>query len=152
MKIISHRALLDDATSMPNTINAVKEVKSRGLDVEVDVWGNKDGVLFLGHEIPGEKTPLEFLKDPKIWVHAKNEFALEILYDTEVNYFFQSNDLFSVTSKGYIWAHIESEPIIENAVYCAFNLFQLKQLRKKISSPFGICTDLPLTARDVFNA
>jgi len=37
MKIISHRALLDDVTSMPNTINAVKEVKSRGLDVEVDV-------------------------------------------------------------------------------------------------------------------
>ena len=40
-----------------------------------------------------------------------------------------NDDRFAVTFNGYNWVHIESTPIINNAIYCAFSLNQLKQLK-----------------------
>ena len=61
------------------------------------------------------------------------------------------DDPFIVTSKGFNWVHIELTPIINNAIYCAFSLNQLKQLKLKVKFPTGVCTDFPLAVRDIFN-
>ena len=61
------------------------------------------------------------------------------------------DDPFTITSKGVNWVHIESTPIINNAIYCAFSLNQLKQLKSKVKFSIGVCTDFPLAVRDIFN-
>ncbi len=61
------------------------------------------------------------------------------------------DDPFTITSKGFNWVHIESNSIINNAIYCAFSLNQLKQLKSKVKFPIGVSTDFPLAGRDIFN-
>ena len=61
------------------------------------------------------------------------------------------DDPFIVTSKGFNWVHIELTPIINNAIYCAFSLNQLKQLKAKVKISIGVCTDFPLAVCDIFN-
>lgn len=61
------------------------------------------------------------------------------------------DDPFTVTSKGFNLVHIESTPIINNAIYCAFSLNQLKPLKSKEKFPIVVCTDFPLAVLDIFN-
>lgn len=61
------------------------------------------------------------------------------------------DDPFTVTSKGFNWVHIESTTIFNNAIYCAFSLNQLKQLKLKVKFPIEVCTDFPLAVCDIFN-
>ena len=150
--IISHQARLKGpGYSAENTIAGTELALNEGINVEVDVWGDSKGKLALGHDKPGDIVSIDFLSNPRIWVHAKDKYALEILYKSEVNYFFHQGDPFTVTSKGYNWVHIESTPLINNAIYCAFSLKQLKQLKSKVKFPIGVCTDFPLAVSDIFN-
>ena len=55
------------------------------------------------------------------------------------------------TSIGFNLVHIESTPIINNAIYFAFSLNQLKKLKSKVKFPIGVCTDFPLALGDIFN-
>tara|TARA_B100000073_G_scaffold242190_1_gene203150 strand:- start:1742 stop:1990 length:249 start_codon:yes stop_codon:yes gene_type:complete len=61
------------------------------------------------------------------------------------------DDPFTVNSKGFNWVHIELTPIINNAIYSAFSLNQLKQLKSKVKFSIGVCTDFPLAVPDIFN-
>ena len=153
MIIISHRGKLNGSSfSKENTINTIDYTLSKGIHVEVDVWGDNNNQLAIGHDNPDEYTSIDYLSNSRIWVHAKNNYALEILYKTDVNYFYHQDDAFTVTSKGYNWAHIDTTPLISNTVYCAFSLNQLEKLKSKGSQPIGVCTDFPLAALDIFNA
>ncbi len=58
---------------------------------------------------------------------------------------------FTVSSKGFNYLHIESTLIINNAIYYAFSLNQLKQLNSKVKFPIGVCTDFLLAVCDIFN-
>ena len=61
------------------------------------------------------------------------------------------DNTFTVSSKGFNYLHIESTLIINNAIYYAFSLNQLKQLNSKVKFPIGVCTDFLLAVRDIFN-
>ena len=61
------------------------------------------------------------------------------------------DDPFTITSKGLNWVNIESNPIINNAIYCALSLNQLKQLKSKVKFPIGVSTDFPLAGCDFVN-
>lgn len=153
MIIISHRGRLNGlAFSAENTKYAIDLAISKGIHVEIDVWGDRKSRLALGHDNPDEFISLNYLSNPNIWVHAKNHYALELLYKKDVNYFYHQSDAFTVTSKGYNWAHIDTLPLINNTIYCAFTLDELEKLKSKITSPIGICTDFPMAALDIFNA
>ena len=58
---------------------------------------------------------------------------------------------FTVSYKDFNWVHIESIPIIFNAIYSGFILNQLKQLKSKEKFPIWVCTDFPLAVREIFN-
>ena len=57
---------------------------------------------------------------------------------------------FTVTSKVFNCLHIESTLIINNAIYSAFSLNQLKQLKSKVKFPIGVCTEFLLAVRYIF--
>jgi hypothetical protein len=115
MKLIAHRGLYDgpdrDKENAPGQLLKAVEL---GYDCEVDVWHTEEG-FFLGHDAPTYPTTIEFISNPKFWIHAKNLGALYELTLTDLNYFWHQEDDFTLTSKGYIWTY-PSQPLTKNSV------------------------------------
>ncbi len=107
MILVSHRGNI----SGPNPENEnrpdyITEALSRGFDVEVDIWGDKE--LWLGHDKPQYKCSVSFLINnyQKLWIHCKNLMAIDTLSEFKVlNYFWHQNDDHTLTSKNFIWTY-----------------------------------------------
>jgi len=103
MLIISHRGNLKgpepEKENEPSHILKVIEK----YDCEVDVWMVKDK-FFLGHDKPQYPIDESFLKNPRLWCHAKNIDALYyMIQQPEIKCFFHNIDDHTLTSNGLIW-------------------------------------------------
>ncbi len=111
MILIAHRGNVHGPNKeRENTPDYIDEALNLGFDCEIDVW-MKDGNLYLGHDEPVTPITVNFLHDrsSKLWCHAKNLEALEFLVENSFNAFFHDSDEYTITSKGYIWAHTKSK-------------------------------------------
>lgn len=135
MIIISHRGNLDGPRpELENREETIISTISEGFDCEIDVWKIND-LLYLGHDGPDRETSLAFLTKyrPSLWIHCKNLEALLALKDI-FNCFFHDKDVYTLTSKGFIWGNINS-PTTENVI-CVM----------PPGNPgvcLGVCTDFP---------
>lgn len=141
MIIISHRGNLDGVDkNKENLPTQVLKCIEEGFDVEIDVW-KIDNVYFLGHDEPQYQIDFEFLKNKKLWCHAKNLNALrDMLRDRKINCFWHQKDDYTLTSKNNIWTYPNKEltsgciaVLTENTDY------SFEDLKKC----YGICTDNP---------
>lgn len=138
MKIISHRGNRNgpDPTT-ENTPETIDEAIRHGFDCEIDVWKIGD-TFYLGHDYPTTPIPLSFLQErtDKLWVHCKHLDSLIALKDS-MNCFYHDKDLYTLTSKGYIWGNINSP--------CHALAIQVMPERSGCFSTecAGICTDYP---------
>ena len=140
MKIIAHRANLNGPnTSTENSIPAINIALYHGFDVEVDVW-YKNNKWYLGHDEPKYITDESFLQNKKLWCHAKNLDALNLMLENKkIHSFWHQNDDFTLTSKNYIWTY-PCKHTTDNSVIVLIN--KKDKMPKKC---FGICTDFPLS-------
>ncbi len=98
---ISHRGNTIGPSSNENEPKHIK-FALKTYDVEIDVWW-KDG-FWLGHDKPTYKVDQNFLRNPKLWCHAKNMEALvKMRSDPEIHCFFHGEDDATLTSRGHIW-------------------------------------------------
>lgn len=106
MRIIAHRGNIDGPCPVAeNHPDYVLEAIKRGYDVEVDVRMTDSG-LYLGHDEPVDLVPMDFVRNSKIWAHAKDPVTFGILSKfPDVNCFYQESDAISVTNQGFIWCH-----------------------------------------------
>ena len=146
MKIISHRGYLEGPN--PRTENnprAIEECLSFGFDVEIDLRVIKDK-FFLGHDEGIYEINIEWLQEYKknLWIHCKNQECLEKLNTLyrDLNFFWHENDLFTLTSKNYIWAYPSTE-IFLNAINVLPEVNIKDSEFKKKKNILGICTDYP---------
>ena len=103
MKIIAHRGNINGRNpERENSPDYILEALALGFDVEVDVWF-VEGKFYLGHDEPVFKTDTDFLRNPKLWCHAKNTDALHELLKANTNCFWHENDSFTLTSRGTPW-------------------------------------------------
>lgn len=140
MNIISHRGNLDRANpSTENSIPAINIALYHGFDIEIDVW-YKTNNWYLGHDKPQYIIDESFLQNKKLWCHAKNLDALNLMIkNKKIHCFWHQNDDFTLTSKGYIWTYPTKETE-DNSIIV------LRGKKDKIPKKcFGICTDFPLT-------
>lgn len=110
MIFISHRGLLTgknkDLENQPTTINNTINL---GFDVEVDLR-LINGKFYLGHD-EDHLVCVDFnfilARKLNLWVHAKNYEVFNFLYDyrKEINYFWHTEDDFTLTSFGYPWIY-----------------------------------------------
>ena len=115
MITISHRGnLRGPDKDIENVPEQVTKVLSSGFDCEIDVWKISDG-FFLGHDEPRYEIGVEFLKNDKLWCHAKNLEALESMLYNNTHCFWHETDKFTVTSKGYIWT-FPGEKVVDKSV------------------------------------
>ena len=104
--LISHRGNLTGSNKdLENNPSYIEKAINLGFDVEVDVYFKKNQ-LFLGHDEPIFRIDVSFLKNKKIWCHAKNIESLDYLLNfNDIHVFWHQNDDFTLTSRGYIWTY-----------------------------------------------
>jgi len=108
---ILHRGLRAGPNrSLENKESLLWERLAEGWDIEIDIWRDTSGALWLGHDAP--TTLLEnksLLTHPRVWVHCKNLAAL-VTTPEGTNYFFHDVDAATLTSRGYIWCYPGNQP------------------------------------------
>jgi hypothetical protein len=104
---VAHRGNTNGRSKKENHPSYIQEALNEGYLCEIDVWAiDKD--LFLGHDYPKHKIVIEFLKNDKLFCHAKNIEALQLMIsEADINCFWHENDKYTVTSHGYIWKYPE---------------------------------------------
>jgi hypothetical protein len=138
MKLISHRGNLNGRDpDNENSIEYIKNALSYGFDVEIDIFYYNER-LWLGHDEPSYLIKdINFLKNDKLWCHAKNLQALEILIsDKEIHSFWHQKDDVTLTSRGYIWTYPDIQPL-KNAIL----VVEKKIEKKNLPECLGICSD-----------
>ena len=117
MFLISHRGNINGKNvQKENSPDYILKALSFGYDVEIDVWyvNNK---FFLGHDTPQYEISIEFLKNDKLWCHAKNLASLEKMLYNNITCFWHQTDDYTLTSKGYIWTYPKWHPVyIDNQI------------------------------------
>ena len=135
MKVISHRGNVNGPSDSENHPVGIVKVLEMGLDCEVDVW-RKDGAYWLGHDDPLYDVSAHFLKNDRLWCHAKDLNALESMLSDGIHCFWHQEDDFTLTSKGYIWTYPER-------ITCNKSVIVQKGKDKLPEKCYGICTDYP---------
>tara|TARA_B100000131_G_C17707158_1_gene447237 strand:+ start:105 stop:563 length:459 start_codon:yes stop_codon:yes gene_type:complete len=105
MFYISHRGNLDGPNiEKENSPDYIVSALNKGYDVEIDVW-YIDNTILLGHDKPEHVVNLSFLKNDRLWCHAKNVYALDFMLKNNVHCFWHQEDEYSITSKNIIIAY-----------------------------------------------
>ena len=144
MKIISHRGNLfgpQTAKYGENHPSSILEAIRLGFNVEIDVWCI-EGKLSLGHDKGEYVIDSRFLENDKLWIHAKNFYALyNLIHDSEKDVFYHNNEDYVLTSKKHIWTYPNSK--LELSYLSVAVLPELVKDWKGLDNCHGICTDYP---------
>jgi hypothetical protein len=133
MKFIAHRGNINGPDVMrENRIDHIFEALNKGFQVEIDIW-YEDEQWWLGHDEPRWKTGTTIFKNA--WCHAKNAEAMKRL-KSRYNCFWQKDDAYTLTSKGYVWCNIGAL-LLPNSI-C---VMPEKGYQGDISKCYGICSD-----------
>ena len=138
MILISHRGNLNGPQqSKENSPAYIEKAMAAGFDVEVDVWYS-DEKFFLGHDCPQYEISIEFLKDDRLWCHAKNIESLKIMLREGVHCFWHQSDDYTFTSKGYIWGR--SHQKLTESTICVMPE-SITHEEEELRMCLGICSD-----------
>ena len=147
--IISHRSNLEGCDpSRENRPECIKEVINLGFDCEIDVKCRNE-TLFLGHGVPLIKIDIDFLLEnaAKLFIHCKDYNSLNYLQDSgELNLFFHDKDDHVFTSCGHLITHQDQLKTTDLGIMVMKN----KPTKKDLLHGFGIITDWPILAREIY--
>ncbi len=149
--LIAHRGNVTGPCEYENHPEYLKETLNDGFDVEVDVWmnasvRNEHGIyeyftgLYLGHDKPQYKIDLYFFENPKVWAHAKNAEALDLMlkHNKPIHCFWHQNDDYTFTSNGFLWTYPGKQLFAKSIAVHPGKTSDLNHLRKTCA---GLCSD-----------
>ena len=137
MILISHRGNITGPNKeMENKPEYIEKTLKMDYDVEVDVWCFGDGGYWLGHDKPQYYVDESFLRNKKLWCHAKNIQGLYSMLEDSIHCFFHQEDDVTLTSKGYMWTY-PGKNLTKNSIAV------LPEKVRKLSpdSVAGVCSD-----------
>ena len=139
MKLISHRGnIFGPNEAEENKPEYIMSALAQGYDVEIDVWCLNCDDLYLGHDEPSYPIDLNFLKDNRLWCHAKNLKSLQIMLDNDIQCFWHQSDDYTLTSTGFVWTYPRKDLCSKTIIVCT----NLKDTTNLTSSMIhGICSD-----------
>jgi len=134
--LISHRGNINGPSDKENSPIYIDKAIESGYDVEIDVWTYQNE-YWLGHNKPQYKIDLDFLlkRSTRLWCHAKNLKALESMLDNKIHCFWQHEDDYAITSKGYIFTHSNVTKETSRSVIVSLSGTH------PVENPAGICSD-----------
>lgn len=146
MKFISHRGnLYGPNPTTENKPDTIEQAIQEGFDCEIDVWYIQN-TFYLGHDFPETPITVDFLSRyaDRLWIHCKHLESLVMLKDS-FHCFFHNKDLYTLTTKGYIWGNINS-PTHPQVIQV------MPEKGEVLSSQCcGICTDYPFRYLNIYN-
>ena len=109
MKLIAHKGNINGPDpSKENTPEQIEHCVKNGYDVEIDIWYDEDGKLWLGHDKPKHEITWWWLAglQPFLWIHCKDFKTLTEFVDNTSGYNEggQRGEDDTLTSKRYIWS------------------------------------------------
>jgi hypothetical protein len=116
IRLISHRGNLTGPNpERENHPDYIMEALKANFEVEIDLWKIEDR-LFLGHDDPQYEVDDAWLQKHSMgqfWIHCKNGYAFQYMVNkpSHLHYFFHNTDLYTLTSRGYIWAYPNATPL-----------------------------------------
>lgn len=140
---IAHRGnLYGPNPDHENSPDYILKALLKGFDVEIDVWFiEEDGTWWLGHDKPQYIVSLDFLRAPRLWIHAKSfRTLIEVLKYKELHVFSHENDPVVLTSRAIPWVYpgykisAESIAVMPETVPLAYT-------SQELSTCGGICSD-----------
>jgi hypothetical protein len=142
---IAHRGNLSYSCKQEeNNPTLVDAALNKSYHAEIDLWLMSGENLFLGHDSALYPITLNWLltRKEKLWIHCKERQALIFLAKSRYrfNYFWHSNDEYTLTSFGYIWA-FPSKAIIPSTVNVLPEKFDSNWHLLDWSTAFGVCSD-----------
>jgi hypothetical protein len=138
MIFISHRGnLLGRNEQCENRPDYIEVAIQKGFYVEIDLRVI-DSKLLLGHDGPQYEINNEFLQNKKLYIHAKNDEALQWLNKTNLHYFWHQNDDYTLTSKRIVWVYPNKKLLINSIVVMPENG---QYSEEDINKCFGICSN-----------
>ena len=100
MILISHRGNITGPNKeMENKPEYIEKTLKMGYDVEVDVWCFGDGGYWLGHDKPQYYVDESFLRNKKLWCHAKNIQGLYSMLEDSIKDFNQTENILLVLQR-----------------------------------------------------
>jgi hypothetical protein len=106
MILIAHRGNVNGKQAdRENTLSYIKEALDQGYHCEIDICKWDGDKFWLGHDEPTEPVDADWLKNNRLWCHAKDYNSLEAMLIQDIHCFFHHNDDYTLTSQGYIWAY-----------------------------------------------
>jgi hypothetical protein len=141
MIYISHRGNLNGRNiERENDPIYITKAIQGGFNVEIDVW-YKNNDFYLGHDMPLYRIPnLDFLKNDKLWCHAKNIDALNEMLKEDIHCFWHQEDDVTLTSKGYMWTYPGKKLKSKSIVVDPENYIE-KWWNHKFEKISGICSN-----------
>jgi len=138
MILIAHRGnIIGPNLERENSPSYIQEALEQGFAVEIDVWC-EEGKYFLGHDAPQYPIEVDFLRNEKLWCHAKNFEALKKMLCHNIHCFWHQEDSYVLTSKGHIWAYpckeVGESTICVMPEQCGYD-------EDELFLCFGICSD-----------
>jgi len=146
MIFISHRGNISGKnTNLENKKTYINSALDDGFDVELDIWFIKNN-FYLGHDEPQDKVDLDYLKNNRLWCHAKNTEALIEMKDNKVpNFFWHQTDDLTITSNGFFWTY-PGKKLTKNSICLFPENFNITEFNCA-----GICSDNIQKFRKYFN-
>lgn len=108
MLIIAHRGLVTGPhPQLENNPKQIAQLLQSGWHVEVDVR-REQHKWYLGHDDTTHVVDLEFLLQPRLWLHVKDVKSAHMLahiwkHNKQLNFFWHEHDARTWTSQGYWW-------------------------------------------------
>ena len=135
MILISHRGNINGKNiELENKPTYINNALKKGYNVEIDIW--YDIGFWLGHDKPLYPIGISFLKNKKLWCHAKNIEALYMMQsESNIHYFWHQKDDVTLTSQNYIWAYPGKQPI-KNSIAVMPEIY-----KDNLAVCKGICSD-----------
>lgn len=144
MIIISHRGNLNGPDkNIENTPTAIEKALSLGFDVEIDIW-HKENEFWLGHDEPQYNVDFNFIRTKGLWIHCKNLSALDVLINTNLEFFWHETDTVTLTSNNYIWTYPCKPLISHKSIAVMPELCNNYNFDLRTSLIYGVCTDYPM--------
>jgi hypothetical protein len=141
MILISHRGNLKGGLeSRENEPVYINLAMSQGYDVEIDVWFI-NGEYYLGHDAPQYLIKPTFLKNRRLWCHAKNIEALFEMLKHKVHCFWHQEDDATLTSRGYMWTYPGKKLTSKSICVLPENTDNDNLHMGLIGECFGVCSD-----------
>ena len=145
MILISHRGnLRGRIPEYENDPSYIEKALKEGFEVEIDVW-YKDNEWYLGHDEPTYHINMNWLRNKKLWCHAKNIEALNKMLKEDIHCFWHQEDDVTLTSCGFMWTYPE-KTVTDTSI--AVLIKKNSKIPKKV---LGICSDYVVTYKNKSN-